>query len=942
NSNVTKITETKKNPDSSVFADMTETVYDDFDRPDYSTQRGMMTDYDYDANGNRTLVSTPSGSTSYTYDKRNRLKTAGADENKRRRKQGPDDPPDKKATASYTYTPDGKPDTVTYISGASIKYNYNDQNRTEDIIHRSGTGEVLSGYEYTYDKNGNRKTLTETQNGITEKTEYNYDAADRLKDYTVKDSESIITAKYTYEGYNRKSEDVSIIFFGPTEENIEDLKNEGVPEEVTGKLAGLAGFGFATEDHFLNALKLAIGEADTAFYSPVILRAAQSEKPLRARDYEYENDSDRMRTVTHTDWTETVDDTDPDNPVTVRTPVTKTLSYTYDDNGSTVTKTDSLNPSDSLTFDYDARNRTVRIMKNGTEAGLYDYNAYGMKVRHYSGGRGDVDYYYDGTSVIEERKTDGNLLAHYRYADRLFRLDTQTDSQYYHHDALGSTVNLTDSDGIPEVSYRLDPWGKIRAQTGTTVNRQIFTGQEYDENTGLTDFGARLYDPDIARFVSQDAYLGEPGVPPSVHRYTYAYSNPLFYTDPTGNYTEEGVFNAFFKRYSDNEKAMEALFTVFGVWGFHLEQADFRFDDFDMPDFEAGTVPIARHTWITAERTDANAADQLYEVLYEFFPEFGLPRSGYRAAWDIPVGLGKTAVGGVGVFSFGAAAAGDPEPFTKAGFAGAAIASGSWAVEGWNQMWGFGPVNPIQEGAGWYGRSVAGPEGEMWARRMTALSQFSLGMVGGMGGTNIGTAKFNFKNFKSWGGTAKGALKADYTAAAQALKSIYKKWIASYKRAPKYKTTPMDNEFAGEHYYGNEIWPESRVEYLDDVARQAYKVKIIDGKFYDLTGKLFDTSVARPSVFTGEGMAIYAMDDMGNIYVSNYHVSGKFHHSSFLSGRPVAAAGQISVENGIIKTITRKSGHYRPKKEFFEQFIKELGERGVNLNNMKIIRGMRR
>ncbi|MCP4365136.1 MAG: RHS repeat protein, partial [Planctomycetes bacterium] len=47
NSNVTKITETKKNPDSSVFADMTETVYDDFDRPDYSTQRGMMTDYDY-------------------------------------------------------------------------------------------------------------------------------------------------------------------------------------------------------------------------------------------------------------------------------------------------------------------------------------------------------------------------------------------------------------------------------------------------------------------------------------------------------------------------------------------------------------------------------------------------------------------------------------------------------------------------------------------------------------------------------------------------------------------------------------------------------------------------------------------------------------------------------------------------------------------------------
>ncbi|MCP4347940.1 MAG: hypothetical protein GY795_20750, partial [Desulfobacterales bacterium] len=305
-------------------------------------------------------------------------------------------------------------------------------------------------------------------------------------------------------------------------------------EEVTGKLAGLAGIEFATEDSFLNALKLAIGEADTAFYSPVIFKAARGEKPLTAREYEYEDNSDQLKTVTHTDWIETVDDTDPDNPVSVRTPVTKNLSFTYDDNGSMVTKTDSLNPSDSLTLDYDARNRMVRAVKNGTEAGLYDYNAHGMKVRHYAGGRGDIDYFYDGSSVIEERNADGTLLAHYRYADRLFRLDTQTYSQYYHHDALGSTVNLTDIDGSAEVSYRLDLWGKIREQTGTTVNRQIFTGQEYDENTGLTDFGARLYDPDIARFVSQDAYLGEAGIPPSLHRYLYAYSNPTVYTDLLG------------------------------------------------------------------------------------------------------------------------------------------------------------------------------------------------------------------------------------------------------------------------------------------------------------------------------------------------------------------------------------------------------------------------
>ncbi|MCP4130892.1 MAG: RHS repeat-associated core domain-containing protein, partial [bacterium] len=101
--------------------------------------------------------------------------------------------------------------------------------------------------------------------------------------------------------------------------------------------------------------------------------------------------------------------------------------------------------------------------------------------------------------------------------------------------ALGSTVNLTGIDGSLEVSYRLDPWGKIREQAGTTVNRHIFTGQEYDENTGLIYFGARLYEPETARFVTQDAYLGERGTPPSLHRYVYAYSNPTANYDPDGN-----------------------------------------------------------------------------------------------------------------------------------------------------------------------------------------------------------------------------------------------------------------------------------------------------------------------------------------------------------------------------------------------------------------------
>ena len=62
----------------------------------------------------------------------------------------------------------------------------------------------------------------------------------------------------------------------------------------------------------------------------------------------------------------------------------------------------------------------------------------------------------------------------------------------------------------------------------------VFTGQEHDEKTGLIYFGARYYDPDSGRFITQDTYLGETGTPPSLHRYLYAYSNPTVYIDLFG------------------------------------------------------------------------------------------------------------------------------------------------------------------------------------------------------------------------------------------------------------------------------------------------------------------------------------------------------------------------------------------------------------------------
>jgi hypothetical protein len=55
---------------------------------------------------------------------------------------------------------------------------------------------------------------------------------------------------------------------------------------------------------------------------------------------------------------------------------------------------------------------------------------------------------------------------------------------------------------------------------------------------------ARIYDPDIGRFLSPDPTIAHPDNPQSFNRYSYVYNNPLNAVDPTG-FTVEGNESAF-------------------------------------------------------------------------------------------------------------------------------------------------------------------------------------------------------------------------------------------------------------------------------------------------------------------------------------------------------------------------------------------------------------
>lgn len=207
-------------------------------------------------------------------------------------------------------------------------------------------------------------------------------------------------------------------------------------------------------------------------------------------------------------------------------------SYDYDANGNQTQKTQN---GHILTFDYDVRDRLIRVSQDATTLGAFRYDHAGMRIQK-EGAQGIVKYTYDDTSVLLQTDDAGATLAKYDYGpDRLLSLEQASEgSQFYHFDALGSVVNLSKPDGSLQARYQYDAWGNERATTGASWNRFAFTGHEKDEETGLYYFKARFYDPQLGRFLSQDSYLGEGNTPPSLHRYLYAYANPTVYVDLNG------------------------------------------------------------------------------------------------------------------------------------------------------------------------------------------------------------------------------------------------------------------------------------------------------------------------------------------------------------------------------------------------------------------------
>jgi hypothetical protein len=155
--------------------------------------------------------------------------------------------------------------------------------------------------------------------------------------------------------------------------------------------------------------------------------------------------------------------------------------------------------------------------------------------------------------------------------------------------------------------------------------------------------------------------------------------------------------------------------------------------------------------------------------------------------------------------------------------------------------------------------------------------------------------------------------------------------IEAVANASKYPNTlPMRPEYAGESTVPNPARGGQTVQYLNDTERAQYEVHVNNGLLHDASGRLLQSP---------DYPGIFAMSPEGRIFFADADtaIPGQFHHSSFLAGQPVAAAGELAIENGTIQSMTTASGHYRTGMSNLDQFIQELTHRGVpNANKIPL------
>ena len=193
-----------------------------------------------------------------------------------------------------------------------------------------------------------------------------------------------------------------------------------------------------------------------------------------------------------------------------------------------------------MLYVYNAENRLIRAtVQSGNNVSVeeYKYDYAGNRIAKSSEGEYTkylLDINGELTYVLAEMNFDNTEKCYYTRGDELISQERDGKKFYYVYDGHGSVVGLANESGVVTDTYSYDAFGNLLKSTGSTKNCYRYCGEQFDETTGLYYLRARYMDTSTGRFISQDTYQGTINDPVSLHKYLYANSNPVTYSDPSG------------------------------------------------------------------------------------------------------------------------------------------------------------------------------------------------------------------------------------------------------------------------------------------------------------------------------------------------------------------------------------------------------------------------